>query len=506
MLNQAFLHQSLTVGILVCLLGTLWVLRSVFTFWKSFLRSRRFRGDLLDGLFASEYRQNGPTHALYDQLGRLIVVHTIDPQNLHAILTTSWGDWRPPRSRVNTLKPLAQKGLLLTDGEDWHRKRKLVQRNMGTQRAKDAGRDEEHMRTLFDAIGDVHDDGWTDVVDLLDLFQRLALDMSTSFLLGMSADSQAAGLREDRDKRKPQQDPGTGMTYNEAYETIRTYLSWRSKLGSLYWMADSPQYRHACATLNHFADRLIAQAISRASAAYIDENGMADGKFRLIDNLVRDVGDPVEIRNIILDLFIAGQNMRGTMAAWVFAQLEHHPEVFRCVREEVLDKFGTEGELKEPVTWSSLKACSTMQHVILETLRMYPLLANVGRNAKCDTVLPRGGGPDGQQPVAVPKGATVTCNVYLMHRGEEAWGSDACQFRPDRWVGRKLGPEYAPFGGGPRVCIGQQLTMTEISLLLVRMMQRFSDIQAPQGQDNLVKGYRAVLAPKNGVKVRLRRA
>lgn len=48
--------------------------------------------------------------------------------------------------------------------------------------------------------------------------------------------------------------------------------------------------------------------------------------------------------------------------------------------------------------------------------------------------------------------------------------------------------------------------MTEISYLIARMMQRFSEIKRPEGQDNLTKGYRVVIAPKNGVKVRLRRA
>lgn len=152
---------------------------------------------------------------------------------------------------------------------------------------------------------------------------------------------------------------------------------------------------------------------------------------------------------------IAGQNMTGTTAAWLFAQLERHPEIYKQVREEVLAKFGTEHEPKEPLIWSNMKACTTMQNVILETLRMYPLLANIGRNAKCDTVLPQGGGPDGLQPIAVPKGATVTCNVYLTHRREEEWGSDAWEFRPDRWIGRKFGPEYAPFGGGARICVGR---------------------------------------------------
>jgi len=48
--------------------------------------------------------------------------------------------------------------------------------------------------------------------------------------------------------------------------------------------------------------------------------------------------------------------------------------------------------------------------------------------------------------------------------------------------------------------------MTELSFLVTRMIQRFSGIKAPAGQDNLTKGYRAVVAPKNGVSVRLRQA
>lgn len=46
--------------------------------------------------------------------------------------------------------------------------------------------------------------------------------------------------------------------------------------------------------------------------------------------------------------------------------------------------------------------------------------------------------------------------------------------------------------------------MTETSYLTARMMQRFDLIQAPEGQDNLTKGYKIVVAPKYGVKVRLR--
>lgn len=205
---------------------------------------------------------------------------------------------------------------------------------------------------------------------------------------------------------------------------------------------------------------------SPATSVLYDTDGVS-GRYGLIDSLVKDIENPVHIRNLVMDLFIAGQNMTGTMAAWVFAQLEAHPDVLQRVREEVLDKFGTEEHGRAPLTWDNLKSCTMMQNVILETLRMYPLLANIGRNAKHDTVLPRGGGEDGSQPIAVPKGAAVTCNIYLVHRRQEEWGEDAWEFKPDRWIGRKFGPEYAPFGMGPRVCIGRKFSL---SIYAPRMM------------------------------------
>lgn len=177
------------------------------------------------------------------------------------------------------------------------------------------------------------------------------------------------------------------------------------------------------------------------------------------------------------------------------------------------------------MTWDNLRSCTTLQHAIFEVLRKYPTLPLLSRNARQDTVLPRGGGPDGCQPIAIPKGTPVTCCLYLMHRREQEWGPDADAFNPARCKhvrpsaltqhrkltmssgdNRKFGPEYAPFGAGARSCIGQQLSMTEISYVTARIVQHYEEIGAPSGQDNLEKGYRVLVQPKNGVKVVLKQS
>ncbi|KAK3615808.1 hypothetical protein LTR56_026371 [Elasticomyces elasticus] len=91
-----------------------------------------------------------------------------------------------------------------------------------------------------------------------------------------------------------------------------------------------------------------------------------------------------------------------------------------------------------------------------------------------------------------------------MHRREEEWGTAGAAWMPERWEGRKFGPEYAPFSAGRRVCIGEQLSMTELSYVTARVLQRFDRIMSPPGQDNLTKGYKVLVQPKNGVKTKLR--
>lgn len=62
-----------------------------------------------------------------------------------------------------------------------------------------------------------------------------------------------------------------------------------------------------------------------------------------------------------------------------------------------------------------------------------------GRLAVRDTVLPRGGGPNGDEPVYVPKGSLVNYSVYSMHRRTDFYGADAEEFRPERWESRIQG-------------------------------------------------------------------
>ena len=119
-----------------------------------------------------------------------------------------------------------------------------------------------------------------------------------------------------------------------------------------------------------------------------------------------------------------------------------------------------------------------------------------------DTILPLGGGPDGQSPIFVKRGQNVVYHIYSSQRNKELYGSDAEDFRPERWEHVRPGWSYVPFSGGPRACIGQQSALTQASYATVRLMQVFGRIESrdPEPWQEVLK---LTLSSKNGVLVGL---
>lgn len=95
-----------------------------------------------------------------------------------------------------------------------------------------------------------------------------------------------------------------------------------------------------------------------------------------------------------------------------------------------------------------------------------------------DTSLPTGGGKEGKDPIFCAKGDIVHCNRYLMHRDPAVWGADAEIFRPERWEEARPLWNFAPFGGGPRICPAHVMVDTECSYTLFRILQQFKSIES----------------------------
>lgn len=206
--------------------------------------------DLFGDYYFRKYEVSGPTHGIYDSFGSLKAVQTIDPENLKTVLSTSFGDWTVSQTRRNVLHPLAQGGVLTTEGTEWLHNRKFFQRHLNTAKSRDLRCLEPEMRLLFRAAGPGGEEGWSlREVDMSALLRRLTLDISTKYLFGISAESQKAGMREldplvPLGPKEPESELQIAMAkYTDALQLIRTYVTARGAMGSGYWMVDSPKVK-----------------------------------------------------------------------------------------------------------------------------------------------------------------------------------------------------------------------------------------------------------------------
>jgi cytochrome P450 len=132
------------------------------------------------------------------------------------------------------------------------------------------------------------------------------------------------------------------------------------------------------------------------------------------------------------------------------------------LHEEIREVLGD-----RPPTMSDLPRLRLADMVVSESLRLYPPAYALGREAVNDCTIGE---------YSVPAGASVFMSPYVVHR-DARWFDEPERFLPERWAGNAAQrlPRFAyfPFGGGPRICIGNRFAIMEAVLLLTCMVRRF---------------------------------
>ena len=136
--------------------------------------------------------------------------------------------------------------------------------------------------------------------------------------------------------------------------------------------------------------------------------------------------------------------------------------------------------------------------VIEETMRLDPAAPGLsGRQAVEDDVI------FGHK---VAKGTQIFIAPWIIHHHTKLWDApdnfDPERFSPERAKGRARFA-HLPFGGGPRVCIGASLAMTEACLILATVALRYRLSLVP-GQDLALRS-RITLRPRGGIRMKLSR-
>lgn len=169
-----------------------------------------------------------------------------------------------------------------------------------------------------------------------------------------------------------------------------------------------------------------------------------------------------QLRDEMMTLFMAGHETTASALTWTWYLLSQHPEVETKLLEELHQVLGG----RAPCL-ADLPKLPYTEMVIREVIRLYPPAPGVAREPIENVTI---GG------YAVPKSSLITINIYaIQHDGR--FFSDPERFDPERfakgWEERMPRYAYLPFGGGPRVCIGNAFAMMEARLILAAVAQQY---------------------------------
>ncbi|KAJ0900459.1 putative secologanin synthase [Helianthus annuus] len=173
--------------------------------------------------------------------------------------------------------------------------------------------------------------------------------------------------------------------------------------------------------------------------------------------------------------YIGGSETTSNLIVWTMVCLSLHQEWQIRAREEIIQVFGG-----TKLEFDGLKNLKILTMILNEVLRLYPPVVMITRATHKTTKLGN---------MVIPSGVELSLAMMYVHHDCEIWGDDVNEFKPERFAqgignatkGKGSSP-FFPFSNGPRVCIGQNLAMTEAKTTMAMILQRFSFDLSPSYQ------------------------
>ncbi|KAI1264766.1 cytochrome P450 [Xylariaceae sp. FL1019] len=386
--------------------------------------------------------------------------HVLHPKNVEALLSTNFEDYGFG-CRPAVFKPLLGKGIFTQEGSEWRHSRELLRKQFVRARYQNLEHFKEHVENLISCIPTKGQ------VDLQPLFFNLTLDTTTALLFGRSVYSLRAGIDQE----------AANKDFADSFNIAQEGLAKRFRLAPFHFFYNPTEFRKACRKVHEFVERYIAER-ERTRSQKTDDEG-----FWFMDQIAEGSKNKDEIRDQLLNVLLAGRDTTACCLSWTFRLLVRHPGSMNRLRREIQSIIG---DSPDP-TREQIRNMPFLSCIVKESLRLYPPVPLNNREAVRSTILPTGGGGDGDSPMLVRKGEMVVISQYVNSRKKNLYGSDADFFRPERWETGELkdiGWAYFPFNGGPRQCLGEDFALMEVYYTTVKLLQTLPSIALPSGEPN----------------------
>ncbi len=343
-------------------------------------------------------------------------------------------------------------GLLTNDGADWLRQRRLSQPAFHRKRIAGYGQAmRDCTRQLIQRWEGECANGISPVLDVGEEMAALTLQIVGRALFSRD-------LTENADE------------IGAALATANRLMTDRLLSGIPGWVRFTRRDRElkqAARRLWAVVDTMIAERMAGGSGAQMTD-GESGTPPDLLSTLIdaRDENgqamNPKQLRDEILTLLLAGHETTATALTWTFYLLCQNPAALERLEQEV--DAHTRGAVP---FFEDLARLPYTRMCLEESMRLYPPAWSIARRAiHADTIM----------GYRIPAGAVLYMNPLVTHRHASFWDRPL-EFRPERFSpeNRKSQPPYAyfPFGGGPRLCIGADFALAEMTMILAGIVSRF---------------------------------
>jgi cytochrome P450 len=373
-----------------------------------------------------------------------------DPEAIRDVLVTRAGQFLKGPALRRATSTLGQ-GLLTSEGDFHRRQRRLAQPAFHPQRVAGYGAAMAKIASRTSGEWEKLGDGRR--IDAHEEMMRLTLRIVAKTLFDSDVESEVDAL---------------GKAMNIVVKRfIRAVAPWGPLLNRLP-LPGNYRFKRARSMLIDTVQRFVAERRAEPAA-------VAAGRADLLSLLLQSRDDEegpgkqgmsdAQLRDETLTLFTAGHETTANALTFTWHLLAQNPEAEAKLHEELQCMLG--GRLP---AIEDLDRLPYTRAVLAESMRLYPPAWAVAREAIADMEV-------AGRPVAA--GTIILMSQWVTHR-DARWWPEPEIFDPDRWLPGQPAhdpdrPRYAyfPFGGGPRICIGEAFAWTEGMLALATLAQKW---------------------------------
>ena len=346
----------------------------------------------------------------------------------------------PKSDNYEVLGILLGNGLVNNEGASWHKQRTLIQPAFHRESLK-------HISTVVTSSTNKLLDKWKSMEGTTINFTREMAELTIDIVARALFTTDVT--------------PAMVQTIYRNVNYLNETASWL--IGSPFampWTWKTPGYNRARRYVKELDDMLYGIINKRRE----QRSDKVDLLQLLLDARYEDTGtgmSDLQLRDELMTIFVAGHETTVNALSWTWYLIKQHKEV-----EQQLQRESVKYALDRTPVFEDLGGLEYGKQVMNESMRMYPPVSGVGRQALAD---------DTVGDYFIPKGMDVGINIGAFHYHPAFW-ENAFDFKPERFANYEMKGDnrfkFMPFGGGPRICIGNNFAMMEMQLINAMLSSR----------------------------------